>query len=463
LLTRAGLALAPEFELYITGQGFAGSNVMVTRYALALLAMFPSALLLGATLALSFFQCCGTLDLASNRMGRGYAAATLAGVAGAAMAGLWLIPCYGTDRLLLVASLTVAASALAFMVVIRKAGTRAILSLLVLMTALMGVFFPGLDYPNLIRHLDKHHRSSFYVRTAAEPELLFLKEGNSGVISVMDYGGVVMLKNNAFSESQLPIKRARSEMLLGLMPTLFKPDAKSAFVVGYGAGTTARMLAATGLKSIRTVESEPAIVEAMATIEDGGIAPQDGQHLKIDHNDARNALLLDSARYDIIVSQSPYPWRSGALFSSEFFKIAHSRLNKGGVFAQWVNLYKLDATTLRALLRTFYAEFPRGVVFNNNLATEIMLFGTDDGLELEHDHVANRIASPELSPFIQALAIGKPNDLVEKYFLFTRDVALTMAGEAPVITDLNLFSEARLAGMRERPEKPEDPRVLKEP
>ena len=75
--------------------------------------------------------------------------------------------------------------------------------------------------------------------------------------------------------------------------------------------------------------------------------------MRLDFNDARNTLLVERTRYDLIVSQPSHPWLAGAanVFTRQFWEIVKSRLNERGVFGQWINLFKMDATTLRSLVR----------------------------------------------------------------------------------------------------------------
>ena len=65
-------------------------------------------------------------------------------------------------------------------------------------------------------------------------------------------------------------------------------------------------------------------------------------------------------QYDIIISEPSNPWMTGAasLFTLDFFKIARTRLNDGGVFLQWLQLYELSPPNIHALIRTFKTAFP---------------------------------------------------------------------------------------------------------
>ena len=78
-------------------------------------------------------------------------------------------------------------------------------------------------------------------------------------------------------------------------------------------------------------------------------------------------LVVEDRKYDLIMSQPSHPWLAGTagVFSREFWEITKSRLNDGGVFAQWVNLFRMDAPTLKSLLKSFFSVYPEGMVFSD--------------------------------------------------------------------------------------------------
>src|SRR5437667_320840 len=77
-------------------------------------------------------------------------------------------------------------------------------------------------------------------------------------------------------------------------------------------------------------------------------------------DDARSALQIDRARYDVIVSEPSNPWLAGVatLYTPEFFQIVRARLTEGGVFSQWVQLYQLPAAVVTGIVRNLAAVFP---------------------------------------------------------------------------------------------------------
>jgi spermidine synthase len=278
------------------------------------------------------------------------------------------------------------------------------------------------------------------------PEDLFSQEGHTGVISlVKNDNGIVELKNNSLNEAMLPLSRARGEILLGLLPSVFLPDAKSSLLIGYGAGTTASVLAATPLESIKVVELEPAVVKAMQTLQGETIPQLQDPRLSIIYNDARNVLQLEKQRYDIVISQPSHPWRNGAsqLFTSEFFETVSSRLSEKGTFVQWINLFHMDIPTLKSLVASFYHVFPKGAVFVHRSPEQLFLLGSKEPLILDRTSVDKVFQRPAMNKILRQANMHNANRLLH-YFLFTRKEALEMAGDAEHVTDLNLLPEVRL-------------------
>ena len=113
------------------------------------------------------------------------------------------------------------------------------------------------------------------------------------------------------------------------------------------------------LRSIHVVELEEVVVEAVRAVNSARVL--EDPRLELEYNDARNTLLVGERRYDIIASQPSHPWLSGVgnVFTRRFFEIVHSRLEDGGIYPQWVNLFNMDSSTLKSILRAYFDVFAR--------------------------------------------------------------------------------------------------------
>jgi len=152
-----------------------------------------------------------------------------------------------------------------------------------------------------------------------------------------------------------------TQIMIGLAPVVARPGASSAFVIGQGTGVTTHVLASVpGMTRVKVVEIEPAVLQMDSLfrhVNDGVLARP---NVQVVVDDARSALQLDRARYDVIVSEPSNPWVAGiaTLYTPEFFRIAKSRLADDGVFCQWIQLYQLPLPIVAGIVRSLREVFP---------------------------------------------------------------------------------------------------------
>jgi len=152
-----------------------------------------------------------------------------------------------------------------------------------------------------------------------------------------------------------------TQIMIGLAPVVARPGASSAFVIGQGTGVTTHVLASVpGMTRVKVVEIEPAVLQMDSLFRDvnDGVLARPNVQVVVD--DARSALQLDRARYDVIVSEPSNPWVAGiaTLYTPEFFRIAKSRLADDGVFCQWIQLYQLPLPIVAGIVRSLREVFP---------------------------------------------------------------------------------------------------------
>jgi hypothetical protein len=205
------------------------------------------------------------------------------------------------------------------------------------------------------------------------------------------------------------------------------------------------------------------VISAVAAIRDGEIPILQDSRVQLRLNDARNSLLVEGRSYDLIVSQPSHPWLAGAgnLFTRQFFEIVAAHLNDGGIFAQWINLFNMDATTLRSILQAYFQIFPHGFTFVNKPSGDLLLFGSQHPLVFDYQRIEQRMRIPRIKRALAAARVDRPEALLW-YFALSREEALTAAADMPANTDTRIFSEVRLAGMTADPQDEENPYKLLE-
>jgi len=314
----------------------------------------------------------------SADVGHAYALNTLGSIAGAALTGFVLVTAYGTETTLRLGVLLSVAATLVLAVgaalgVSEAAGEHRQLRPRVLsagflagaglMTAVLGPRWDSqlLDLGPAIyirEPLPPAARRAFLEHRGAR-QLAFY-EGRNATVSVWeaDIGRTLRVngKSDASDDADMD-----TQVMLGLAPVAARPNTGSALVIGYGSGVTTRVVAAVpGIRRVRVVEIEPAVLAMsrfFAHVNDSALFRPT---VSVVVDDARSALQLDRADYDVIVSEPSNPWLAGVatLYTPEFFRIVRSRLAEDGVFCQWVQTYQLPLGVIASIVGNVGAVFP---------------------------------------------------------------------------------------------------------
>lgn len=461
IATRVGFSLLPPVYEVVNRLNTTPLLQQLTKYAIVFGLLFIPTFLLGALFPLNLKLYCGTLTAVRTRIGKAYSINTVASIFGAIFAGFWFIPLFGTDHLLTLMAAVILLLALMFLPTLRQPALRFAVLGSISAAFLAAWFAPHLSYQALVASVGYQWDND--AKVGKKPTFLFLKEGKAGVISLVTYDQkVAKLQNNGLNESMIhmrdPNQALLAETLLGLVPYMLHENPQSAFVVGFGGGITTRALTLTDLKSIHVVELEPAVVEATRHTATGEIPALRDARVQLDFNDARNTLLVEKTGYDLIAAQPSHPWLAGAanVFTLQFWQIVKSRLNDNGIFGQWVNLFKMDATTLRSLLQAFYQVFPHGLSFANLNTGDLVLIGAKQPLTFDEERMTRILKQPKIRATLGTHEIFTPADLLW-YFALSRAEALAAAGNARPNTDTNIISEVRLSALIAQPSGDEDP------
>ena len=126
-------------------------------------------------------------------------------------------------------------------------------------------------------------------------------------------------------------------------------------------------------------------------------------------DDARHFLYTTHDTFDAITSDPLDPWVKGAamLYTREFFELAKSRLNPGGIVTLFVQLYESNTEAVKSEIATFFEAFPKGMIFANTYngaGYDLVLLGQADGTSINLDEMEARLQRPEYAPLRKSLA-----------------------------------------------------------
>lgn len=411
---------------------------LLLREALAMMILLmPASISLGATFTLALATASPAIETAARETARIYASNTVGAVAGALIAGFFLIPRFGlqttfghTSLVLVVAGSVIAAIAATRPGKLRPTRFAGGVVLAGSVVAIVTFAMPEWDRDLIASGAYKYSRlipAEDLEWSLRAGHLEYYKEGAAGTVSVRRLGGTRSLaidgKVDASNAGDMLTQR-----LLGLLPTLLHPDPRDALVIGLGSGVTADAVLASGeVQRLDIVEISPEVVEASTHFEqeNRGVLKKPGVRLLV--GDGRSHLRLSDRQYDVIVSEPSNPWMAGvaALFTGEFFEAARARLRSGGVFCQWAHTYEISEQDLRSIVHTFASVFPDGTMWLVG-ESDLLLIGSVAGnIESRLAAVAERwrlgsvpalltdvAVVPSAAPFVLlSLFAGGPNEL----------------------------------------------------
>jgi spermidine synthase len=294
-----------------------------------------------------------------------------------------------------------------------------------------------------------HGRMNFYMRIP----LLLLGQGENVILAAREgltetavyveqrVSGepmAVRLVTNGFSMSATGFGARRYMGFYVYLPVALHPRPRSALLICYGVGSTARALVRSReLETIEVVDISREVVEMSAVVyPDPKEDPLRNDRVKVHVEDGRAFLALTDRRFDIITAEPPPPTNAGVvnLYSREFFDRVRGRLAPGGFATYWLPVHTLDSEPARAAIQAFCGAFPDCTLWNGyNL--DWMLVGTNGATgPMPVERVRRQWDDPEVGADLRDLGFETPERMGAT---FLADAALLreIAGTSPPLTD----------------------------
>ncbi len=281
----------------------------------------------------------------------------------------------------------------------------------------------------------------FWTLTKGAWELLFYEEGLNTTVTVLGNGKDVLLINNgkvdASTLGDLP-----TQLLLAHLPLLFHSEPRDVCVIGLGSGITAGSALRHPIQSLTLLEIESAVLAASHYFDDVNHLPFSDPRTEAIVADGRTYLSMTGRQFDVIISEPPNPWVSGAsnLFTREFFEIARKRLRPQGILAQWIQLYSLPPNDLGSLLASFTSVFPHVVIFSTVEANDIVVLGSEVPLPIDLPVIQRRLDREEVAQDLARAQVHTVADLIS-YFKMGEEEIRALVARSVLNTDDNLLIE----------------------
>ncbi|MFM0200783.1 fused MFS/spermidine synthase [Paraburkholderia fungorum] len=420
-------SLAREAALGATGNLL---SAMCAGFAVAAMCVvFVPTLLLGAAFPFAL-----RLNVENRHTGRDVGAVvalnTAGGIAGTLLTGFVLVPTLGLIHTL--AALAVLAGAVSLIAVLRGSNVRPlarwsvpVLTVLTLVT----VFVTPSD------------RLATLLAESRGGHLTFYEESAGGTVAVVEQNAgprqFRRLYIQGVSNSGDTMASLRYMRLQALLPLLIHRETpRTALVIGLGTGITGgALLTWPGLEHRAVAELLPAVVRAAPQFK-GNYGMSIDARMDIRMRDGRRELLRNAERYDLITLEPPPPSAAGVvnLYSSDFYRLAASRLQQGGIVAQWLPLPTQNEQDTRSLIQSFIQAFPYAALWTTELH-EMMLVGSMQPLELDVPRIEARFAQPQVAAALREVGIASPAALLATWITDRAGLEYYAADAQPVTDD----------------------------
>ena len=161
------------------------------------------------------------------------------------------------------------------------------------------------------------------------------------------------LCTNAYSMTNNAFTGRRYMKLFAYWPLAVLPRVRSALVIGYGLGNTAKALTdSSDPETIDVVDVSPDIL-AMAPVvfPNPRDQPLADPRVQVHVEDGRYFLQATDCRFDLITGEPPPHHLAGVvnLYSREYFQLLRSRLTPGGAVTYWLHTPLMSEPNARSI------------------------------------------------------------------------------------------------------------------
>jgi spermidine synthase len=417
-------------------------------------AILPATLLWGASFPLALASAIAPREDPARAAGSIYAINTAGSIVGSLAFSLWFIPTVGSrqSQQILIA-IAVLAAILAGFSISQHASRKARFAAAAVAAVLLGwglaatvqdvpweVIAYGRRIAPIIRAFDLYDRAN-------PTKVLFRGEGVNSSILIAERAGQRHFYVSGKAEASTAILDMRLERMMGHVPALLHPSPKSVLVVGFGAGVTAGSFTRyPELENLVICELEPFIPPASTEyFGKQNYEVLHNAHTRMVYDDARHYIFTTRDKFDVITTDPIHPWVKGTsvLYSKEYYELVKQHLNPGGVVAQWLPIYDSDPDTIKTELATFFAVFPEGTIWSNNLngdGFDLVLLGQAHPAPINVDALQARLDQAGYAPVGASLGeVGFHSavELLTTYAGRARDLTPLLAG-AQINGDLNM-------------------------
>jgi predicted membrane-bound spermidine synthase len=244
------------------------------------------------------------------------------------------------------------------------------------------------------------------------------------------------LVTNGFSMSGTLMVAQRYMRLFAYLPLLLNPQAKDALLICYGCGVTADALVrANQLRHVDMVDISQEVFDLAPDYVTADYSnPLSNPKAKGIVQDGRFFLQATPARYDVITGEPPPLKVHGAvnLYTAEFFRLMHDRLNDGGVASFWLPIHQLTPTEAAAVLKAFHAAFSNASVWGGSDTEWIMVGVKGSSTKLTSDDLSRLWNDPGSRDDLIRIGVETPEQTAALFLMDGKEIDRITEGVPPL-------------------------------
>jgi spermidine synthase len=355
-----------------------------------------------------------------------YAVSTFGAVLAPPVVAFWLLPALGAGKTIaaLGAVLLLAGTAVAFARGLREwafAGGAAVAFVVLCLAA-------GLGTPLVER--------SHVLRSEKPRRLLHADPGEMCDVAVVEEvpDATRRLYLDGFSAAETGAHYAYMRMQ-GHLPLLLHPAPGRVLVIAFGTGTTAGAVAChPEVKEIVCVEIEPGVYDAARFFEKANRNVLADGRVKRVVADGRT-YVRTGGKFDVITLEPLMPYTPQAVhfYTKEFYDLARSALNPGGICCQWIPPQGVSGDDFRMLVASAVAAFPHVSLWYFPHA--VLMLGTDAEPRIEAAQLVARVNTESILADLRFAAVEDGPHLLGAHVVSGAALKAAVDGAKPMTDD----------------------------
>ncbi len=396
------------------------------------------ALLMGFAFPLANAHAQRVSEAVGAQVGRLYLATAMGNALGAAMTGLLWLPQLGVQASAVLLG-GVAAAAIAPMFVSARSAPGRSESMRGLGGGLLTGVVLGAAGITGFALLPRGYLLRDLVHERNGDRLVAISEGAEETIAVVEWGGTRTRMTNGHAMSGTSRPAQRYMRAFAHVPLLQLDHPGPALVICFGVGNTAHAASLHPVERLEVADFARNVLEHASDFARWNHDVLRDPRVQTFIDDGRHHLRMQpEGTYDLITLEPPPIAQAGvsALYSEDFYRLARSRLRRGGFLTQWLPAYQVQPMVAKSMIRAFVDVFPDSVLLSGD-GSELMLMGRAGvPIALDLDAVERNLrARPEAAADLARIGLGRTSEIAGTFVASADALRRATDGVAPMTDD----------------------------